>query len=293
MASHHKSIIKQALDRLESMMAIGESRYDAKRAIRREQGPMWSVSTGKLHSFKTRSVYQEHLLTFITQARDTYGIKRLEDLDARAEELTCLFLQAHLQEGKSAYTLQVERAALRFFFRNRELGKDVPLPRRTRASITRSRAPVAHDRYFQPKNWQPLLHFLHATGLRRSEVGALVCSDVDTDTDGRVWVHVRSGKGGRPRDVPVLPGHEDAVCAVVAGREPDERVFARIPGHLDVHSYRRLFAQALYLFHAQGRPLPPAQGRLKRTDYDRAAAEQVTHALGHNRIDVVLRHYLR
>jgi hypothetical protein len=62
---------------------------------------------------------------------------------------------------------------------------------------------------------------------------------------------------------------------------------------MDVHGYRREFAQALYLYHAPGRTLPPATGRLKRSDYDRDAAQRVSWALGHQRIDVVLRHYIR
>ncbi len=106
-------------------------------------------------------------------------------------------------------------------------------------------------------------------------------------------MHVANGKGGRWRDVPVLPGREEDVLSVRGERDLDEVVFARIPKHLDVHSYRREFAQALYLFHAPGRDLPPATGRLKPADYDRAAAQRVTEALGHNRIDVVLRHYIR
>ena len=293
MATHQKSIMKEALDRFESRMAIGESRREAKRVIRAEQGPTWSVSTGKLHSFKTRGIYQEHTLKFITWARAKYGVKRLVDLDARAEELASEFLQARLAESKSAYTLKVERAALRFFFMNSELAAGVKLPPRTRSSITRSRHPVLHDRYFQPKNWQPMLKFLEGTGLRRNEVRTLTCRDVYTGMDGKLYVHVDNGKGGRPREVPVLPGREDDVRAVVAEREPEERVFARIPGHLDVHSYRRLFAQALYLYYAPGRVLPSAEGRLKRSDYDRDAAQKVSEALGHNRIDVVLRHYIR
>jgi hypothetical protein len=106
-------------------------------------------------------------------------------------------------------------------------------------------------------------------------------------------VHVASGKGGRWRDVPVLPNCEADVQVVCEGRAPEELAFARIPKHMDVHSYRRVYAQALYLHHAPGRSLPPAAGRLKPSDYDRIAAKHVTEALGHNRIDVVLRHYIR
>jgi hypothetical protein len=67
-------------------------------------------------------------------------------------------------------------------------------------------------------------------------------------------------------------------------------VFERIPKHLDVHSYRRLFAQARYLHHAPGRRLPPSTGRLNVADYDRDAALKVTESFEHKRLEVVLRH---
>lgn len=90
-----------------------------------------------------------------------------------------------------------------------------------------------------------------------------------------------------------LPGYNEEIWTMHEGRPDDAKVFERILCHLDVHSVRREFAQALYLHYAPGQNLPPAEGRLKRKDYDRAAAERVTWALGHNRIDVVLRHYIR
>ena len=62
---------------------------------------------------------------------------------------------------------------------------------------------------------------------------------------------------------------------------------------MDVHSYRRDSAQRRYLLHAPDQALPPVEGRLRRDAYDRDAAQQVSWALGHNRLDVVLRHYLR
>jgi len=290
--THRKSIIKQALDRLEDKMAIHESRGKAKEQARNAGEYVWGYSTGKIHSFKTRSTYQEHILKFVSWARSAYSVKSLEQLDARADELATEWLKRQV-DGKSPYTLQVERAALRLFFGNRTLASTVSIPRRARSSITRSRGEKAHDRHFQPANWQPLVKFLEATGLRRQEVRDLRCEEVSQGEDGQVYVYVRSGKGGRDRRVGVLPGREAHVLAVVAGRHPGESVFGRIPKHLDVHNYRRLFAQALYLHHTPGRSLPPAAGRLKPSDYDRIAAKRVTEALGHNRIDVVLRHYIR
>ena len=49
----------------------------------------------------------------------------------------------------------------------------------------------------------------------------------------------------------------------------------------------------VYQQHAPEQALPPLEGRLRRDEYDAAAAQQVSWALGHNRLDVVLRHYLR
>ncbi len=292
MGAHRKSIVKETIDRLEEKMAIGQSRYVAKKALR-EQGKVWSVSDGKIHSFKTRSTYQEHSIRFVKWAREAYHVVQLAQLDPRAGELVSEYLQLHIQEGKSPYTLQAERAALRMLFDDRALGSSVKLPVRARSGITRSRGAVAHDKHFQPANWPELMNFLRATGLRRQELRDLHVRDIYQGHDGHAYVHVENGKGGRQREVQALPGHDQDVLAVVEGRDPDEKVFDRIPRHLDVHSVRREFAQALYLHFAPGRELPPATGRLKRKDYDRAAAERVTWALGHNRIDVVLRHYVR
>ena len=114
MATHQKSIIKETIDRFESRMAIGESRREAKRVIRAEQGPTWSVSTGKLHSFKTRSVYQEHTLKFVTWAREELWHQAAGGPGCACRGVASEFLKGRLAESKSAYTLKVERAALRF-----------------------------------------------------------------------------------------------------------------------------------------------------------------------------------
>ena len=291
-AAHRKSIVRETIERFDGKMAIGESRRDAKAALREEQGATWSVSTGKIHSYKTRSSYQEQSIRFVKWTRDTYHVTSLAQLDPRADELATAYLQQQLAEGKSPYTLQVERAALRLFFDDRALASTVAIPRRERANITRSRGPKQHDRHFNPANWPELVRFAQATGLRRHELCALRCRDIFY-LDGQLLVHVESGKGGLERNVPALPGREADVLAVSQGRDPEALVFTRIPKHVDVHSYRREFAQALYLQYAPGRSLLPATGRLKRSDYDHQAAERVSLALGHRRVSVVTRHYLR
>ena len=289
-----KSIIREAIDRLDSLMAIGTSRFQAKQAQRAASPEAsWTVSTGKIHSHTTRKVYQQHVLAFINWARTQQGITRLARLDERADELVTQYLSTHVSAEKSAYTVQSERAALRLFFGNWKLAATVRIPTRLRLSITRSRGPAGYDRHFQPANWQEHIRFAQACGLRRAELRDLRVGDVYTAGDGTLIVHVKNGKGGKAREVPVLSGYEEDVLTVVRGRAPHEKVFEHIPRHMDVHSYRRDSAQHRYLQQAPGRALPPPEGRLRHADYDPVAAQQVSRALGHNRLDVVLRHYLR
>ncbi len=294
---HHHSIIYQLVKRLDGQMAIGTSRYEARQRARAEAQARgehgWSVSDYLIRSYKTRETYQEAILTFVCWARDTYGIKDLRDLDPRAEELVSLYLELRLQEGKSPSTLKTDRSALRLFFRDRTLAESVHLPKRTRQGITRSRYPVARDRNFQPANWQPLLTFEKAVGLRRNELRRIRVKEIHSNASGDLFAQVSRGKGGKKRDVPVLPGCEHDVLSVVAGRDPEECIFPRLPD-TEVQDLRRAYAQKLYLHYAgPGWTLPPTDRRLRPTDYDPDAVDRVSKALGHNRRDVVLTNYLR
>jgi hypothetical protein len=288
------------LERLDGLMALEQSRGQAKEEARVAHKKTWAFTTGKIHSYKTRQTYQEHAINFVKWARDAYGFKRLELIDERVQELTAEFLQQYLDAGKSASTLLTVRSALRMAFADRTLMQDVPLPERSQSKITRSRGEKAHDKHFNPDHWPEHVHFEQAAGLRRDEMKLLRAADLwERETDpaseyyGQPVVKVWNGKGGKARTVPVLAGREQDVLSLKEGLAAEDLVFPRIPKHMDIHSYRREYAQALYLQYAPGFSLPPSQGRLKRGSYHRDAALAVTRALGHNRIEVVLSHYIR
>jgi integrase len=294
---NRKGIIYEANERLDALLQVGlgTSRYEVKQARRAAGYHLWTDSSGLIHSHGTRNAYQEHVMHFIQWARTHYAIRRLDVLDARADEVATEYLSDRLIQGRSPYTVQAERSALRLFFSQQNLADAVVIPARKRENITRSRGAALRDRDFQPANWQPLLGLLAATGLRRAEVTLLQVEDIEQGAlTGKLEVVVKAGhgKGGRPRRVPVLPGQEPAFLALIEGRAPQERVFARVPSHLDIHALRRQYAQAYYCL-LSGRVLPPATGRLKPSDYDEAAVLEVSRALGHNRKDIVTRHYLR
>lgn len=289
---NRKGIIYAALERLDALMAIGTSRREAKQAAREAGEPAWAFTTGKIHSYQTRTTYQQQILTFIDWARETHGINRLERLDERADELATAYLSERITQGYSPWTLLTQRSALRLFFSNPELAADVDLPRRTRERITRSRQPAVRDQDIQPEHWQPLINFVLATGLRREELRDLLVRDIFRDAQGQLVVEVRRGKGGKVRRVEVFPGREDAVMRLVEGREPQAHVCERLPGSLDIHALRRQFAQELYMYYS-GRPLPSPEGRLDPKEVDREAARKVSEALGHHRVDIIFTHYIR
>jgi len=72
-------------------------------------------------------------------------------------------------------------------------------------------------------------------------------------------------------------------------------LFGRIPKSMDVQSYRRSSAQARYQLLASDREFPPADAkRIKPTDYDQSATQEVSESLGHSRRrrSTILNHYL-
>ncbi len=289
-----------AILRLDAKMAIGESRHalkqDARELARATGAPTtWSVTDGRIHSHQTRADYQATTLRFLNWARQRERLRTLDRVDARADELASAYLRERLAQGKSPHTLQAERSALRLFFGRRDLAASVTLPRRTREGITQNRGDALHGvAGFAPAHWTAETNFLTATGLRRSEALRVRVRDVFRGREGRLHVQVYNGKGGKARQAPVLAGqeHERAVLARIEGRPGDAHLIEHLPIRIRAHALRRAYAQALYQ-QVSGRPLPPATGALRPGDYDTDAVLVVSHALGHNRVDVVLRHYLR
>lgn len=278
-------------------MAIGESRHQVKRDARAAGARSWSLSDGRIHSYQTRTDYQEHVLHFLNWCRDTHRLHTLRAVDQHAGALASAYLAERLAAGRSAYTLQAERAALRLFFDDAQLAGDVTLPQRRREAIRQNRGDqvarlTSSGRGFDAARWQTAIAFLRAAGLRRSEALHIRVRDVFRDHDGGLRIQVWNGKGGKGRIVPVLAGHEADVLALTQGRAGDVRVLEHLPVRLRIHALRRAYAQRYYQ-QLSGRALPPAEGVLKASDYDAAAALEVSRALGHNRLDVVLRHYLR
>jgi integrase/recombinase XerD len=116
--------------------------------------------------------------------------------------------QAYLFQEKKldAGTVQQHVAALRFFYvktlKRRYLLEDIPRPKRYRklpevlspeevAQLIDSASNLFH---------RTMLMTLYSTGIRRAELCRLQIADIDSQ---RMMVHIRQGKGGQDRDIPL------------------------------------------------------------------------------------------
>ena len=268
----------QVQEALKGQIRFGQSKYQAKL----DRVPGQRAPEG-VFSFKTYDTYVERGESFLRWARAQHGEKYLTG----AKQYVPAYLQQHIAQGQSSWTLQLERAALRKIYQNQDLAKDVQLPERKKMDITRSRGIKPSDVNFSETKNQGLVDFAKATGLRRMELTAVRVDQIQTNPDGSMVIVRVHGKGGRVRCIPVIAGKEKVVLDALskALESGNSKVWGKVPQHADIHGYRRDYAQALYAQSNEG---------LTYVKFHpcRRALMVVSYALGHSREDVVVRNYL-
>lgn len=298
------SLPKQIQDALDARLSIGESKHDDKQ---KQTDDGRRVSDTRIYSWNTYRAYMQHANMFARWIKQNYpGIKTL----AAARPYVDRWLCSRVCAGLSAYTVKLDAAALGKVYGCSTKDFDIITPPRLRNEIVRSRGEKVRDKHFSEKNNAALISFCRCCGLRRSELEKLRGVDLIQNKDGVYFIHVISGKGGRDRFAPVI-GSPDEVGAVVDRMKAagNNKVWGKVHNAADIHSYRRDYAARVYKLHArpidtlrgQVIPDPDHSGRMvsavykcrgRKQKYDRAALLQCSRALGHNRVDVVARHYL-
>lgn len=290
MSKNSHSLVFQVRESLRGRLAIGESKHDAKASGEYKK---------RIYSWQTFYTYQDICVQFVRycKALDP-SCRRLAD----CRKYAGVWLQ-ETDAGCSAWTQKLRRAALAKLYGCRST-EFPPAEPRKREDIKRSRGKAARDAHFSEKNNADIVQFARQTGLRRSELAALTGRDLKLDEIGRVCVYVRRGKGGRQRLAPVI-GNVEHVKHLM-DEAGDGKIFDSVPSGMDVHSYRREYAQAMY--NALERDLSGLQrsekyycrGDKKGRIYDREALKATSAALGHgghdrkgrDRLGVIVSHYL-
>lgn len=237
----NKSLIQQVKERLDSKLAIGESKYAAK---------LNGTYTNYIFSWDTYRSYLKHCCYFVKWAKSqeidpTLGHKprTLEECRVFAEK----WVQSTIDRGLSAYTIKLELSALAKLFGCSTKDFDINTPRRTRANIKRSRGDAVRDKHFSLIENNELVTFCKCTGLRRAELAQIRGNDL-IECEGKLCLDIKHGtKGGRVRVSPVIGADEELrlvqkLCAVAG----DGKVFARPSVNADIHSYRAIYATRIY-----------------------------------------------
>lgn len=275
-----KSLIRQTQERLDSMLAIGESKYEDKKT---------DLTKRKIYSWNTYKSYLQHCCQFVRYCRDNYHCKNLADCRQYVKE----WMES--RKDLSAYTLKLSASALSKLYEEsiEELG--ITTKRAARSQIIRSRGTAKRDAHFSEQKNADFVEFCRSTGLRRSEITKLR-GDQLIERDGQYYIET-VGKGGRRREAPVCGDVELVIRKMKeAGTE---KVWKKIPSNADIHSYRADYATRIYLKYARPiEEIPRKERYICRRDkvgtiYDRQAMLIASQALGHNRVDVVAQHYLR
>ena len=275
-----KSLIRQVQERLDSMLAIGESKYEEKKI---------DLTKGKIYSWSTYKSYLQQCCQFVRYCRDDHHCKNLTDCRQYVQE----WMES--REDLSAYTQKLSASALCKLYGEslEELG--ITTKRAARSEITRSRRTVKRDSHFSEQKNADFVEFCRSTGLRRSEITKLR-GDQLIERDGQYYIET-VGKGGRRREASVCGDVELVIRKMQeAGKG---KVWAKVPGNADIHSYRADYATRIYLKYARPiEEIPRKERYICRRDkvgtiYDRQAMLIASQALGHNRIDVIGQHYLR
>lgn len=315
----HKCLKVQAKERFDKLTCFGRSKNEDKKEagreydqlIRRGEAPAMTKQEyinnairDKIYSINTYGTYAKHNNYFWEYCEKEHKCKTLEQCRQYVDE----WLQKRINEGKSAYTISMEKAALCKVYQV-DASAFIDTPERSRGDITRSRGTAARDVGFSLKNNAEIINFCRGTGLRRFELAKLQGSDLKYDKDGEPYLVVR-GKGGRYREAPVVGPHKDEIIAKIKASDGG-KVWEKIPSHMDVHGYRADYATAIYTayardpeelkgqkwYNAKTKKMESAtyhcRSDRKGTAFDKAAMIKASEALGHGRLDVVAGHYIR
>lgn len=272
--SYYKDLHQQAYDRLNGMLAIGESKKEA-------------VANGtdreKIYSFNTYQTYWKHTKYFLKYIKEAHPeCTTLKSAKKYVNE----WLQLRTDQGLSAWTIQTEAKALsKLYGIQPDDDRYFKPPKRNRADIKRSRGDRVRDRHFSEENNDELVKFCKGTGLRRSELMELRGKDLMTkaqikaeivrinalpvgersaavdkrlemlqDTclfDEEYFTHVRNGKGGRKRLSPIIGQFAGQIIRRIMDTPAEEKVWQYVNTNADIHGYRAEYATAIYKAHAR------------------------------------------
>lgn len=183
-----------------------------------------------IYSWRTYNTYKDKATAFAEWAKKNYGCKTLES----AKTYIQAYLGNQVDLGQSVWKIKLKASAICKLYGASTEELNLHTPERKRENIKRSRFDCENDKHVSKKRNKDLIGFCNGTGLRRHEVAAVYPKNIKYDTSGLI-VHVKQGKGGKSRNVPVLVEFYPDVEKFI-GLPPNDPIFMNIPKNIDIHS---------------------------------------------------------
>jgi site-specific recombinase XerC len=307
----HGSLIYQFNQRMKELDRIGESKHEAKQnyrqACERAHVPWNPAKADGIFAHKTWDAYKQSSMQFGAWLKETHReIKKINQIErSHVKE----YLLQRQRENKSAWTISKDMSALNkvlnYDLNKREIGLNV----RSYKHTERSRVDREHDKRYNPENYRDQILFAKAFGCRRESIvgGQYQVKELSLfKHEDKLYCSLIE-KGGRYREAPCLAKYQSDIEKLypnIQERDPmrkqefkqmyqssAETLFDRYTTKIDNHAYRHEYAKELYQ-EKLDQPDSEQAAALYR-GYDKKIIQVVSQALGHNRLSVVVEHYLR
>lgn len=320
----NKNLIIQLNLRIDNLLAIGESKAAAKAEYKtycKNNGIKYNPNTAPgIYDTDTAGGYRQTIHEFggwLKENRtDVWNSKNQENI---TKEVCYEYLQ--YREVKSPWTVSKDQSALNKVL---DLGlnkSEGNLSERSTANITRSRNASVNDTRYNPNNYVDQTEIASSFGVRRRDIfdpgyDKYAVKDVSLFTrNDHVFCSVIS-KGGRYNEVPCLESRKADILAKYPNMRIEDPIpefidrqlfstskeeftelynsspnylFDKYPTCIDNHAFRGEYARNLYT------QLCEEKGEIKNDyrGFDRELVQEVSWALGHNRLSVVVDYYFK
>lgn len=282
----------------------------------RDKNNKEDLTQNKIYSYVTYKNYKRSCYKFADYLyTHNKEVRQLKDLKIRHVNN---YLQYMVVKGYSAPTINSAKAAIAKLMQvsSKEF---LNTPKVKRENITRSRGMKERDKHISAQTENYYAKFTTAIGGRRSEMEEIKGTDlvirpltvnvrdkygniqVKTLSNKYPQVKIRNGKGGKERFAPIFAKDKKELTEIINTfkKAGNNKVFQKLPSHYDNHFYRGQYAKRAYKKFA--RPIRDIANKKEiyfcRKDkageaFDRKAMRIASQFLGHNRVDVIARHYL-
>lgn len=315
MARNKINLKMQCMQKLDSLAAYGQKKDD--KDVDRSDPSFNCNRSAKIHSYQTMKNYKNFASSFCDWMKDHHpDVKKIEQIEtAHVKE----YVESRYADGYSNYTLSAHVSCLnkvcnnesRDFWRLSDFGTQY---QRRSEDITNNRGVRTDNHTDHYERNQSAILMASAFGIRRSSCENATC-DQFIYKDGQIYSIGVWEKGGRYSEHPCLPEYVQQVNDYISNRisqyGEDCRICDDPDSHVNLHAYRAEYACSLYdsirdnsSYYDEWRKHYVNEDALDKAcshprynsefvhGYHTETVALVSQALGHNRISVVLNHYL-